>query len=55
MMSQRVILAVRPDADLSRGTAGLKSQCPGQSVTVTGIAVLTGGVGDGGLIDSCRK
>ncbi len=39
----------------SEGSAGLKSQCNGEALTVSAMAAATGGIGSGNLITTSKK
>lgn len=54
-MRQRVTIVRAVPEKPTKGSAGLDSQCPGQSVTVSAVANATGGVGAGNLISTSDK
>lgn len=50
MMRQRVEITGAGGARPAGGSAGLASQCPGEALTVSAMAMATGGVGTGNII-----
>lgn len=54
-MEQRVKISNRSNISVTRGSAGLPSQCCGEPLTVSAMAAATGGIGGSGLIRTSVK
>ena len=55
MIKETVQVVKDKPIQVTNGTAGIKSQLPGSSVTVSGVAAATGGIGKGNLIERYSK